>query len=393
MSTASTTTAANTTSAATTAASAPTGGDLKIGLVSPFSGPLGFLGQYLANSTQIEIDKINAAGGVLNKKLVLVTRDDQLKPDLSVTATQDLINNEKVALLIGPSVTANAQATKQFVNDAKIIQMLPTVSGADALKDAPYSYRIQQPDALQGVELAKFIAKSGSKKVAIIAIDNATGKGLGQLMPTELKKVGSDVAGDPIYFKADEKDLSVYIQKAKDNGADAVFIGTGDASQGALIPKAMNQTGIKLPIYGIGGLEGTVYPTLGGDAAIGTIFVDGYRGYPAKVPFDQMPKAYAEHIKAIIARFGLDAQGQIKGSPLPADALLIWVNAVKRAGTFDSDKVKAEIEKTNLSADETPSGTKLSITPTDHESYHEGSLYFYKWVKASDGTYKFDQVQ
>ncbi len=105
-----------------------------------------------------------------------------------------------------------------------------------------------------------------------------------------------------------------------------------------------------------------------------------------------MPKTYAQHVKSIVDRFGVDTTGQLKGTPLPADALKIWADAVKRAGTFDTDKVKAEIEKTNLPADQTPSGTKLIITPTDHESYHEGSLYFYKWVKVSDGVFKFDQL-
>jgi branched-chain amino acid transport system substrate-binding protein len=387
------TTAAASSATTAAAAAAPTGGEIKIGIVSPFSGPLGFLGQYMANSAQIYVDKVNAQGGVLGKKLVLVTRDDELKPDKSVSATQDLLNNEKVSLLIGPSVTGNALATIQFVNEAKVIQMLPTVSGPGILDKAPYTFRMQQPDALQGVELAKFIAKEGRKKVAIIAIDNPTGKGLGQLLPGELKKNGVDMAGEPDYFKADEKDLSVRVQKAKDNGADAIIIGTGDASQGALIPKAMNQTGIKMPLYGIGGLEGGVYATAGGDAAIGTVFVDGYRGFPAKVPFDQQPKAYAEHLKAVVDKFGVDQTGREKGTPLTADCIMVWADAVKRAGSFDADKVKAEIEKTDLPADQTPSATKLKITPDNHESYREGSLYFYKWVKSPDGSYKFDEVK
>ncbi len=385
---ASATTAAN---VATTAAAAPTG-EVKIGLVSPFSGSLGYLGQYLANSTQIQIDKINSQGGLLGKKLVLVTRDDELKPDRAVNVTQDLINNEKIVMLIGPSFTANAQATKQFVNEAKVIQMLPTVSGADALKEAPYAYRVQQPDDLQAVELAKFIAKAGQKKVAIIATDDATGKGLGQLLPAELKKNNVATAGDTDYFKADEKDLSTRVQKAKDNGADAIIIGTGNSSLGALIPKAMAQTGFKVPLYGIGGLEGSTYPSLGGDLALGTVFVNGYRGFPAKVAPDQMPKGYAEHVKAIQDKYGLDQNGQLKGSPLPADAVYLWSEAVKKAGTFDTDKVKAEIEKSDFAAAQTPSGTKLKITVDSHESYREGSLYFYKWVKSGD-TFKFDEVK
>ena len=62
--------------AATTAATAaPTPGpDVKVGVVSPFSGSVGFLGEYMANSMQVEIDKLNAAGGLLGRKVVLVKR-------------------------------------------------------------------------------------------------------------------------------------------------------------------------------------------------------------------------------------------------------------------------------------------------------------------------------
>ena len=393
--TAAMTSAAATTASATTAAAgaAPTGGEIKIGLVSPFSGPLGYLGQYLANSTQIQIDKYNAAGGLLNKKLVLVTRDDGGATDKSVSAVQDLINNEKISMLIGPTFTANAQAVKQFINDAKLIQTLPTVSGLDALKDAPYSYRTQQPDPLQASELAKYIAKDGRKKVALIALNDATGKGYAQLLIPELKNNNVALAGDAQFFSSDQKDLSAQVLKAKDDGADGIVIGTGNATTAALIPKALDQTGFKVPLYGFGGLEGGTYPKLGGDSAIGTVFVDGYRGYPAKVPTAQQPKAYAEHVQAIIAKYGLDQTGQIKGSPLPADAVMIWAEAVKRANSFDADKVKAELEKTNLTADQTPSGTPLMITATDHETYHAGSLHYYKWVKAEGDTFKFDEVK
>src|SRR5579875_402650 len=70
-------------SASASAAPAPSG-EVKVGIVSPFSGPIGYLGEYMRNSVQVEIDKINAQGGVNGKKVTLVTRDDQLAPPQSL---------------------------------------------------------------------------------------------------------------------------------------------------------------------------------------------------------------------------------------------------------------------------------------------------------------------
>ncbi len=391
-----TTTAASAATTTTAASGAALNGEIKIGLVSPFSGPIGYLGQYLGNSAQIEVDLINARGGVLGKKLVLVTKDDKAAPPDSVTAVQDLLSNDKIAMLIGPSFTANALAVKGVVTDAKVIQTLVTVSGEGVLDSAPYTFRLQQPDTLQSVELPKIMAKQGVKKAAVMGVDDATGKGLSTALIEPLKKVGITIVTTEL-FKSDEKDLSTRLLKAKDAGADAIVIVTGNATVAAGIPKAMSQTGFKVPLFGVGGLEGYSYAQLGGDPALGTIFVNGYRGWQAGVPAEQQPKAYAEHVKLSIAKFGIqtDASGSkaLKGSPLAADGVRVWAQAVNRAGSLDADKVKAEMEKTRLSADEAPGGTPLLITADSHESYRAGTLLFYKWVKKADGTLGFEEVK
>ena len=143
--------ATSTPATAATSTPAPTGftGEVKVGVVSPFSGSVGFLGEYMANSLQIEIDKVNAQGGLLRKKVLLVKRDDQLNPAISVTATRELIDSEKVSLVVGPSFTGNHAAVKQLINDSKVANCIPTVSGPQALENAPYTWRTQDPDLLR----------------------------------------------------------------------------------------------------------------------------------------------------------------------------------------------------------------------------------------------------
>src|SRR6476661_7583988 len=86
--------------------------DVQIGLIAPMSGPFAVLGISQQNSIQVEIDQINAKGGVDGAKLRLVTRDSGLDPGKAVQAANELAGNEQVKLLIGPSITAFYDAAK-----------------------------------------------------------------------------------------------------------------------------------------------------------------------------------------------------------------------------------------------------------------------------------------
>ncbi|MGH3494539.1 MAG: ABC transporter substrate-binding protein, partial [Sciscionella sp.] len=98
-------------SAGATGSAAPQG-TIQIGEVEPLSGPFGYYGQFVQNSMQVEIDKINSAGGLLGHKLALVTRDDQLQPQATVSAVRELATNPSVGLIEGPSFTALYNAAK-----------------------------------------------------------------------------------------------------------------------------------------------------------------------------------------------------------------------------------------------------------------------------------------
>jgi len=369
-------------------------GPIRIGLVSPMSGPIGFLGEYMSNSARVEVDRLNAEGGLLGRKLELIARDDELRADKSVELVREFIDRDRISMLIGPSFTTNALAVKTLATQAKLIHMLPTASGSGVLDGAPYTFRVQEPDDLRIRALVAWAKRQNVRKIGMVVINDATGQGMARILPEETRRAALEYAGHE-FFRADDQDLTPQVLKMREAGADALMAGTGNSSHAARIAVTAAKLNWKVQIIGISGLQGVSYPQLAGEAAVGTIFVATYLGWQAGVPYDRMPKRHAEHVQEVVKRFGtVEQQGvkSYKGAPMTADAVFVWAEAVKRAKSLDPDAVKVEIEKTTLPRTATPSGNQLLITPQSHEAYQAGLLFFWKWVKRPDGTYGFVQV-
>jgi branched-chain amino acid transport system substrate-binding protein len=375
---------------------APAGEPIKIGLVSPFSGPLGILGQWMQASAQAEVERINAEGGLLGRPVVLISRDDELNPAKTVEIVREFIDREKVNMIIGPSLTAFALATKDLVTQSKTIQFLPTVSGMAALADAPYTFRTLESIQLQMNEIARYLSTAGATKVGMVVLDDATGAEYMALLPGAVEKAGMTYVGHEL-FRNDDQDLTTQVLKVRERGADALVVGTGNSAQAAKVIIAAKQIGWDVTVIGVSGLESALLGQLVGDALDGVVFVNTFRGYQAGLPSADMPAGYSRHIKAVLKLETIPEPDQrnlsnIGMSTSTADAIYIWAEAVRRAGTLDSDAVKAAIEQTNIPADESPSGGDLIISADNHEAYREGSLFFYQWRKLENGQFRYVTV-
>lgn len=123
-------------------------GEILIGVPVPMSGAGAYLGGYIFNAVELEANRINAAGGILGKKIVLKSLDDELNAEKALTCVRQLIADGAVCI-IGPAYTTSAIATKDVVTESKVIQLLPNVTGTAALVDAPYTFRLQEPESLR----------------------------------------------------------------------------------------------------------------------------------------------------------------------------------------------------------------------------------------------------
>ena len=370
---------------------------VKIGFVSPFSGPVGFLGQWFGNSIQAEVDRINAEGGLLGRQLELITRDDELNPAKSVEAVRELISREGVSLIIGPSFSSNALAAKPVIEGSGVIGMFPSAGSMELLADEPtYLFRAQESTDLTARELLRLASERGLSKVSIFAPDDAFGQDYDARFTELAGEYGIEYLGAE-FFREDDQDLTPYAQRLKSSGAENVVIPTGNSALGAKAVVALDAVGFEPLVTGISGLQGYNFTELAGDPAEGVTFVSTYLGYPAEVPFDEMPPEYAAHVQRVIDTYGTVEGASLNtypGSALGGLAVFLWEQAVEQAGTFEADAVAAVLETLSYTAEETPVGVPITVDPETHETYGEGSLSFYEWYKKDDGTsFGFREVE
>lgn len=219
----------------TTAAAAQ---DIKLGFngdlsASPSaqSGAAGVLG------IQAAIDGINAAGGLGGRKLTLVIRDDQSQPPKSIQNMSDLIDNEKVVAVFGPTNSGNALAWRHIPNQKKVVSMGMIGGGTDITKSTGgdnYMFRVSMVDREQVAGLMAYAKKAGYKKLGLLA--ETTGFGAGGLK--DMQEIGQlqglDVSAVERFAVADT-DMTSQLNKLKGAGVDAVVVWAQGTPTGQLM--------------------------------------------------------------------------------------------------------------------------------------------------------------
>jgi branched-chain amino acid transport system substrate-binding protein len=145
-------------------------GPIKIGEINSYSGMAAFTAPY-KNGLLLAEEEINAAGGVLGRKIEVVTRDDGLKPEDAVRAANELFTSEKVALLAGGFLSNVGLALSDFAAQNKIL-FLASEPLTDALtwsKGNAYTYRLRPSTYMQAAMLAEEAAKLPAKRWATVS--------------------------------------------------------------------------------------------------------------------------------------------------------------------------------------------------------------------------------
>ncbi len=382
-----TTTAVATTE--TTGITPPSGDPIIIGVVGPFSGSAGFLGEWTANSINIMVDQKNAAGGLLGRPLEVQTRDDGLDPAKSVSFTREFADMENIGMIVGPVLTSNFLAAKPVLVEKKIINGLNIVSGTDALVDAPYSFRNLTNTAIQAETILKYVSENlDMKKVGAIEQDDETGHHISDLVPAIAEKYGLEFVGIE-FVNPKESDYLNQVKRIKDAGAEMVLL-PPVAPTASKVMLAMEQVDWNPQVIGWGMQTATIAAS-SPDIVDGILFNDSIIWNRLdNVSEDAWPPLYAAHYKDIIAQYGSQDVGgvsQPKGEHGAAELMMEYFMAVEMAGSLDPDAVKAAWESIDLAPEETYFGVPIAYSSSDHEAWDPASAFVYEWKKKADGTF------
>jgi branched-chain amino acid transport system substrate-binding protein len=303
---------------------------------SALSGQAGVLG------IQTAIEDINAAGGVLGRKLALVVRDDLSQPPKSIQNMSDLIDNEKVSAVFGPTNSGNALAWKHIANQKQTPVLGMIGSATDITRAMPnvsnYMFRVSMVDRSQVAGLMAYVQAAGTaKKVGYMA--ETTGYGQGGLK--DIQEIGAmhGIKAEAVEaFAVGDTDMTSQLNKMKAAGVDTLVI-WGQGTPIGHILRSMEKINY-FPTY------------LTSWAADNKSFFDAAGAQLAERPLFMrtITDEYSPRQQQLFDR--------VKGKlPSPSafsfvahgyDAVLLYAAAVKQANSIDGPKVKEALE--NLQA-------------------------------------------
>lgn len=241
---------------------------IKVGLVAALTGQSAKSGEAITRGLQVAIDEINAAGGVLGRRIELVRRDDESNPAKGLVAARELVQREKVAIVFGGIDTPVSMAIVPFANSAKAPFMGVWAAGTPITRNnAPenYVFRVSAVDELVDEAMVAHAAKKGARKPGLMLINNPWGESNETGLKKALAAAGIPSAGIE-KFGNDDVDMVPQLARLKDGGADAIFL-VANVQPAAQVVKALDRMGWTVPVVSHWGPAGGRFTELGGARA------------------------------------------------------------------------------------------------------------------------------
>jgi branched-chain amino acid transport system substrate-binding protein len=178
------------------------GAAIRLGTLTPLTGAGGSYGPSMRKAMEWVVGEVNGSGGVLGRKIELVSEDDQTNPEAAVRAARKLVDVDKVAAIMGTWASAVTTAVAPLCWESKTF--LTTVSGSDTITQLPhlgYLVRTQPNTQLQIGKLGEFILSLKSKRVFVLAAQTPFAAPSQKRLSEILPKGGSELVGGVIYDK------------------------------------------------------------------------------------------------------------------------------------------------------------------------------------------------
>lgn len=257
----------------TTTALAASSAVVKVGVISPTTGPLASIGNAVVEGIKLATKVINEQGGVDGASIKLVIYDDRNMPDEAVAAAKRLISDDKVPLIIG-SVGSTSTAAVQQITMKEKIPLITPVSMAPKLTELgdKYFFRATATAAMRETTFARFVSqKLKAKTIAFLAANDDLGRSTVDAASKQYAKFGSPKVVYTAYFDPMATDFLAELSKIKSLNPDAVYL-VADSVRAAIIVKQFKMLGIKADLVASAEAATNEFLRLAGSSAEGIYF-------------------------------------------------------------------------------------------------------------------------
>jgi branched-chain amino acid transport system substrate-binding protein len=333
---------------------------IKIGSFLSVTGPAAFLGDPEQKTLELYVDKINAAGGVLGRKLTLVSYDSAGNADKARTFVKRLIEEDKVDAIVGGSTTGETMAVIPLIEQAEMpfISLAGAVVIVEPVKK--WVFKTPHTDRMACEKIFVDMKARNISKIGLISGSGGFDKSMRAQCMEVAGKYGIEIVADETYGVKDT-DMTAQLTKMRQNAQIQAVLNAGFGAGPAIVTKNFRQIGMSVPLYQSHGVASKTYIQLSGGAANGVrlpaaalLVADAL---PASDPQKKVVEAYKHAFESRyhqdVSTFGGHAY----------DGLYLVVDAMKKAHGTDKAKVRDAIESTRgwMGVD-----GEYNLSPTDH---------------------------
>ena len=299
----------------------------RVGFSKPWSEPITQGAVYAAR-------ELNAKGGVLGRKIELLIEDDQSKPELSATAARKL-DGAGAAFILSMTHTVAALQAQTVTVESKTPHLAPSLT-VDTLTTQINNPNFWQTGPLASTQIATLLAYARTKNyrnVALISDNSAISQATAKAFKAEFDKAGLRLVADEV-LPAGAQSADAQMQKVRASNADAIFLATLLTPENLLVLRYYRSLGMKTPLIGNYNFAVPVYSTVAKGLLDGLLFVDVWD--PTKPQVRQFVASYAKEM-------GVEPHNMMGYG---YDGVMMAVDAIRRAGSTDKEKVRQAMQAT-----------------------------------------------
>ena len=355
---------------------------IKIGALFAITGPASFLGAPEEKTIRTMAENINAQGGILGRKIELVVKDTAGSPEKAVSFAKQLIEEEKVLAIIGPSTSGETMQIKGLCEENQML--LISCAAAEVIVNpvAKYVFKTPQKDSQAVTWIYNTMKEKGIGKIAVLSSMDGFGDAGKKQLQDMAAGAGITILAAESYDKG-ATDLTDVLTKVKSTPGVQAVVNWSIVPAQSIISKNMKQIGFNVPLFQSHGFGNPRYVEQAGVAAEGILFPAGRLlvvdeladNHPQKQLLAAYKKDYETKYKENVSTFGGHAY----------DALLVVTEGIKKAGSTDRAKVRDAIENIkglpgtagifNFSATD---HTGLDLTAFEMLTVKDGKFTIYK---------------
>ncbi len=351
---------------------------VKIGAIFSVTGPAAFLGAPEAKTVKMFVDKVNAAGGINGQKIELVLKDSGGSPEKAVSFAKQLIQEEKVLAILGPSTSGETMQIKNLCEENKMI--LISCAAAEVIVNpvAKYVFKTPQKDSQAVTWIYRTMKEKGISQIAVLSGNDGFGAAGKKQLEDLAKAEGITIVANEVYDRQ-ATDLTDVLTKVKGTPGVQAVVNWSIVPAQSILAKNMRQLGMTVPLFQSHGFGNRKYVEQAGAAAEGVLFPAGRLlvvdelpdSHPQKKLLATYKKDYETLFNEDVSTFGGHAY----------DAILIVTEALKKAGRPDRARVRDAIEKLHGLV-----GTAgiFNFSPTDHTGL---DLSAFEMLTVKDGKF------